>query len=115
MNKPYAGFKMLLILSNADGIIKASETSIIKKFLGSLFDNELTDLYIDKEVNRLAALSEDDIELEFFSAMNDFYNLSTPNERLRFVEKVIELIASDKEIVPPENKFFQRLYTGWMS
>lgn len=115
MNKPYAGFKMLLILSNADGIILASETSIIKKFLGSLYDNELTDLYIEKEVARLSSLSEDDIELEFFGAMNDFYNLSTPNERLRFVEKVIDLIASDQEIAPGENKFFQRLYNAWMS
>jgi hypothetical protein len=110
MNKPIAGYHILMILSVVDGKFSGKEDMIIEKWL----EKEMpVHVDLDRETEILAALNPDDYMIHFQKCMADFYEDSTEKERIEFLDIAIKLSKADKPITPEENIYIDELFNEW--
>lgn len=112
MNKVMAGYHMLMILSAVDGEIHKSEGKVIVNYLKDAFPFHVD---LDHEMEVLSALPAEDYFLHFNNSMNDFYEDSTPQERVDFLKFAVKMVKADKKITPEENKYLKELFFAWDS
>lgn len=112
MNKVMAGYHMLMILSQVDGEFDHSEGKVIINYLKEAFPFRVN---LDGEMDIISTLPTEDYFIHFNNAMNDFYEDSTQQERLDFLNFAVKLVKADKKITPEENKFLKELFFAWDS
>jgi uncharacterized tellurite resistance protein B-like protein len=113
MDKITAGYKMLMILAQADGEHLQPESTVIQEYLGPNFELAFSQKVIAAENNRLAALSHAQRYEEFSEAMNHYYRYSKPEERTAFLQYAMNLIKADAHISQDENAFIDLLFESW--
>lgn len=107
-----AGYHMLMILSQVDGDFDVAEGKIIVKYLKDSFPFRVD---LDNEVSVLSALPKEDYFIHFNNAMNDFYEDSTSQERVDFLNFAVKIVKADKKITAEENKYLKELFFAWES
>jgi hypothetical protein len=112
MNKVMAGYHMLMILSQVDGEFDKSEGKVIINYLKEAFPFWVN---LDHEMEILSTLPSEDYFLHFNNAMNDFYEDSTQEERIHFLDFAVKMVKADKKITVEENKFLKELFFAWDS
>ena len=112
LNKVMAGYHMLMILSQVDGEFDRSEGKVIINYLKDAFPFHVN---LDNEVEFLSALPKEDYFIHFNNAMNDFYEDSTPQERVDFLNFAVKMVKADNKITPEENKYLKELFFAWES
>lgn len=110
LNKPVAGYHLLLILTHADGEFAKEEGDIIVNYLTENFPFRTN---LDNEVEFLSTLPRDQYEEHFRKAMNDFYDDSIPEERDHFLDFAVKLVKADDIITREENIFLNMLFNAW--
>lgn len=110
LNKPIAGYHILMILSAVDKKFSAKEDLVIEKWLEKEFPLPVN---LDIETAFLSQLKEDDYMAHFQKCLADFYEDSTEAERNRLMEVAIKLAKADKQISPEENRFINELFNTW--
>jgi hypothetical protein len=109
-SKAVAGYQMLMILSAVDEIFNGKEDKIIKQYMIENFPEKIN---LDEELAEMAIMPQDEYALHFNNAMNDFYVDSTPEERTKFLDFAVKLVAADKNITHKENLFLNELFNAW--
>jgi uncharacterized tellurite resistance protein B-like protein len=112
MNKVMAGYHLLMILSEVDGYVSPEEGIVVVKYLHDTFPFRLN---LDNEIEILSNLKSDDYESHFNKCMDDFYDDSTYEERISFLDFAAQLVGADKEVTPEENKYLHQLFDAWDS
>lgn len=110
MNKPIAGYHLLMILSAVDGEFNAKEDMVIRQWLAEQFPFEVD---LDREMEVLSALDKDDYMIHFQKCMADFYEDSTEKERNELIQFAIDLVKADNKITREENLFLDELFCEW--
>jgi hypothetical protein len=110
LNKPVAGYHLLLMLSEVDGEFPESEGKIIVRYLEENFPFYVN---LDEEIQFLSTLSRAHYMEHFENAMNDFYDDSTPEERDSFLDFAVKLIKADDKITKDENAYVNKLFAAW--
>lgn len=110
LNKPVAGYHLLLMLSEVDGEFPESEGKIIVRYLEENFPFYVN---LDEEIQFLSTLPKADYMEHFETAMNDFYEDSTPEERDQFLDFAVKLVKADDKITKDENLYLNRLFAAW--
>lgn len=110
LNKPVAGYHLLLILTHSDGTFAKEEGDIIIRYLTENFPFRTN---LDNEVEFLATLPQEKYEEHFRKAMDDFYEDSTPEERDHFLDFAVKLVKADQVITREENIFLNMLFNSW--
>ncbi|MBA4303622.1 MAG: hypothetical protein C0424_05300 [Sphingobacteriaceae bacterium] len=113
MNKITAGYKMLMVLANADGTHLEEEHALIVNYLGESYDPRTIGLAMESERIRLQAMPTDALMLEFREAMNAYFSQSSITERSSFLQLAMDLIKSDNHISKEENSFINKLFDAW--
>lgn len=109
-NKTIAGYHLLMILSAVDYRFQAEEDIIIRDFLVEEFPFQVN---LDREMEIISALVPDEWEGHFLKYMDDFYDDSTQEERMQFLQFAIDLTKADKVITVEENYYLQLLFDHW--
>ncbi len=112
MNKVMAGYHMLMILSRVDDDFDIAEGKVIVNYLQDSFPYRFN---LDNEMEILSALPKEDYFLHFNNAMNDFYEDSTKQERVDFLNFAVKMVKADKKITVEENKYLKELFFAWES
>jgi hypothetical protein len=47
--------------------------------------------------------------------MNDFYEDSTPEERIHFLDFAVKIVKADNKITVEENQYLKELFFAWDS
>ncbi|MCK6640397.1 MAG: TerB family tellurite resistance protein [Bacteroidia bacterium] len=110
LNKPVAGYHMLLMLSEIDGEFPTAEGQIIVAYLEENFPFRVN---LDEEIQFLSTLPKQYYEEHFDSAMNDFYEDSTADERNHFLDFAVQLVKADDVITKEENIYLNKLFAAW--
>ena len=110
LNKPIAGFHLLMLITHADGKFAKEEGDVIIEYLTETFPFRVE---IDEEVHFLSLLPRDKYMEHFRIAMNDFYDDTTEKERNEFLDFAVKLAKSDHEIPESENIFLKELFNNW--
>lgn len=109
-NKPVAGYHLLMILSAADGKFSVQEDMVIRKWLAEQFPFTVN---LDREMETLSKLPQDDYMPHFQKCMADFYEDSDDKERSELIQFAINLAKADKKISREENEFLDELFSEW--
>lgn len=112
MNKVMAGYHLLMILSQIDGNVSPEEGKVVVKYLHDTFPFRLN---LDNEIEILSNLEPDDYASHFNKCMDDFYEDSTYEERISFLNFAARLVGADAEVTPEENKYLHQLFDAWDS
>lgn len=110
LNKPLAGYHLLLLLCEVDGEFPESEGKIIVRYLEENFPFHVN---LDAEVEFLSTLPKENYMEHFEKAMNDFHEDSTPDERDDFLNFAVKLVKADGVITKDENIYLNTLYNAW--
>jgi hypothetical protein len=110
LNKPLAGYHLLMILSAVDNRFHVEEDLVIRDWLVEQFPFA-TDL--DKELAHISSIKPEDFMSNYQDAMNDFYADSDEKERNELISFAMKLAKSDRVITPEENKFLNELFEKW--
>ena len=111
LTKAEAGYQMLQILSAVDGEFSADADIVIRKFL---VDYALTDYQMEEETEVVSMIAPEDYILYFHKAMDDFYEDSTQDERVKFLDFAVQLVKADNRITKDENIFINELFDAWV-
>ncbi len=111
-NKTMAGYHVLMILSMVDNVFNAKEDMVIKEFLIEEFPDPLP-INLDAEMEELSALSPSMYLPHFDKMLEEFYNESTPKERIILFEFAVSLIQADNEIREEENYYLNHMIKAW--
>lgn len=107
-----SGYHLLMILTNVDGKVNASEDMVVRDWLTSSFPLQVN---LDEEMALISELKREDYLPHFQRHMDLFYQHSTPAERLEFLQLAMNLIKADGTITREENIFFDILFEAWGS
>jgi hypothetical protein len=110
LNKPVAGYHLLLMLSEVDGEFPTSEGQVIVRYLEDSFPFRVN---LDEEIEYISTLPKIHYKEHFEKAMNDFYNDSTPEERDDFLNFAVKLVKADNVITSDENTLLNMLFASW--
>jgi hypothetical protein len=110
MNKPIAGYHILMILSAVDGKFSGKEDLVIEKWLEKEMPLHVN---LDREMEILSSLKPDDYMIHFQKCMADFYEDSTEKERIELLDYAIKLTKAVKPITHEENIFIDELFNEW--
>lgn len=110
LNKPLAGFHLLLMLCEVDGEFPESEGKIIVRYLEENFPFHVN---LDEQVEFLSTLPKSDYMQHFENVMNDFYEDSTPKERNDLLNFAVKLVKADDVITKDENIYLNTLFNAW--
>jgi uncharacterized tellurite resistance protein B-like protein len=112
MNKVMAGYHLLLILSQVDGHVSPEEGIVVVKYLHDTFPFRLN---LDQEMNLLSALRPEEYPAHFRKCIDDFYEDSTAEERVHFLDFAAKLVGADRVVTPEENSYLKELFNAWDS
>ena len=101
MNKPIAGYHILMLLSAVDHKFSVAEDRIIADYIADSFPIPVN---LDKELEFISGLDENDYMIHFQKAMDDFYSDSTEKERLHLIDFAIKLSKATKPITKEEKQ-----------
>ncbi len=110
LNKPVAGYHLLLLLSEVDGEFPTAEGQIIVRYLEEQFPFHVN---LDEEIEFVSTLPKAHYVEHFEIAMNDFYNDSTPEERDHFLDFAVKLVKADDVITKDEDNLLGKLFASW--
>ncbi|MEO5572176.1 MAG: hypothetical protein ABIT08_03635 [Bacteroidia bacterium] len=110
MNKALAGYRMLMLLSNADGKVTTGEGSLIRDYLKKTLP---PDVDLEEEEDFLGQLDPSDYFIYFSKAMDEYYKDSTAHERAGFIDFAVKIVKADDEITKEENILLEELLNGW--
>ena len=110
LNKPIAGFHLLMLVAHADGKFVKEEGDVIVEYLSETFPFRVE---IDEEVQFLSLLPREKYMEHFRKAMNDFYEDTNEKERNEFLDFAVKLAKADDEIPESENIFLKELFNSW--
>lgn len=110
LNKPIAGYHILMILAAVDHKFQVQEDLIIRDWLVDQFPFATN---LDNELEHLSTIKHADFMSHYQKAMNDFYLDSDEKERNALIAFAIKLAKSDKVITPEENMFLNELFDKW--
>lgn len=110
MNKTMAGYHILMILSAVDYRFHAEEDVVIRDYLVQEFPFHVS---LDREMSIISNLKPEEWEKHFHKVVDDFYDDSTHQERLKLLDFAIQLCKADNVITPTENKFLNILFEAW--
>jgi uncharacterized tellurite resistance protein B-like protein len=105
-----SGYHMLMILSQVDGHFAPEEGQVIIKYLQDTFPFRLN---LDNEMDILSNLKPEEYKAHFLKCIDDFYDDSTPEERIQFLDFAAALVGADNEVSPEENVFLNELFNAW--
>lgn len=112
LNRAEAGYHMLQLLSDVDGSFSSQEERIISDYLA---ENKSDVPDMKSAADFLSALSREDYIIHFQKCMEDFYQDSTHQERVQFMNFAVQLVKADATVSVEENKFLKTLYDMWES
>ena len=110
MNKSIAGYHLLMILSAVDRTFSIGEDRVIAEYLAENFPIPID---LDRELEVISAVLEEDYMVHFQKAMADFYEDSTEKERLQLIDFAIKLTKATAPITKEENMYLCELYDEW--
>ncbi|MBX2903786.1 MAG: hypothetical protein KF872_09540 [Chitinophagales bacterium] len=110
LNKPIAGYHLLMILSAVDEQFTFQEDKVIAQYIAEQFPIKVD---LDAEIEFLAALPKEEYMKHFQTAMDNFYNDSTEEERLDLIDFAVQLVKATKPITKEENIFLDELFNEW--
>jgi hypothetical protein len=110
MNKSIAGYHILMLLSAVDRKYSVAEDRIIADYIAENFPIHIN---LDKELEKISNLKEEDYMVHFQKAMDDFYEDSTEKERLHLIDFSIKLSKATRPITKEENVYLTELYNEW--
>lgn len=111
-NKTIAGYHILMLLSAVDGRFYADEDLVIRDFLIDEFPDPIP-MNLDSEMDTISSLGKDEYDAHYLQMLKDFYEESTPDERLNLLDFAVTLIKADGEIHESENKYIRKLIETW--
>ena len=109
-NKAIAGYHILMLLSAVDHKFSVAEDRIIAEYIAENFPIPVS---LDRELDIICSLKEDDYMIHFQKVMDDFYDDSTEKERLHLIDFAIKLTKATRPITKEENKYLTELYNEW--
>ena len=110
MNKAIAGYHILMLLSAVDHKFSIAEDRIIAQYIAENFPIPVP---LDREMEIISSLHEEDYMRHFLQAMDDFYNDSTEKERLHLIDFAIKISKATQPITAIENIYLTELYNEW--
>jgi hypothetical protein len=110
MNKTMAGYHILMILSAVDFRFNEHEDTVIRDYLVHEFPFHVS---LDREMAIISNLRHDEWEQHFVKAVDDFYDDSTPAERIHLLDFAVQLCKADQVITREENHFLNILFESW--
>ena len=110
MNKPIAGYHMLMILSAVDHCFHPDEDRVIRQFLTEEFPFHIN---LDREMDIISQLKPNEWKSHFTQCLYDFEDDTTPNERTRFLQFAMNLVKADHHIHQAENDYLMQLFNAW--
>jgi hypothetical protein len=110
LNKPIAGYHLLMILSAVDDKFSFQEDRLIAEYIAEQFPIKVN---LDAETEFLATLPKEDYMPHFQKTMADFYADSTEEERLHLIDFAVQLVKASKPITKEENIFLDELFNEW--
>lgn len=105
-----AGYHILMILSAVDFRFKVEEDIVIREYLVHEFPFQVS---LDREMAIISNLKHDEWEAHYTKAIDDFYDDSTKEERLKLLEFAVQLCKADNVITKTENYFLNLLFEAW--
>lgn len=111
-NKTIAGYHILMILSVVDEHLDPREDMVIREFLIEEFPPPIP-IQLDNEMDILSSLTPDQYQAHFDEMLQDFYDDSTREERLRLLDFAAGLIRADQTIHEEENKYLRDMISKW--
>lgn len=110
LNKVEAGYHMLQLLSVIDGQFSVQEDLVIRKYL---VENYPFHVSLDGAMDKISLLKPEEYEVHFQKCMDDFYQDSTGDERVHFMDFAVKLVSADEKVTPDENRFLKILFDAW--
>jgi len=110
LNKAEAGYHMLQLLSMVDDSFSVNEDLIIKNYL---VENYPFHVSLDGAMEKISVLKKEDYVLHFQKCMDDFYQDSTSEERIHFMDFAVKIVSADDNVSPQENVFLKILFDTW--
>lgn len=110
MNKTMAGYHILMILSAVDFRFNAHEDVVIRDYLVHEFPFQVS---LDREMTIISNLKPEDWEKHYTKAIDDFYDDSTKDERMKLIDFAIKLCKADNVITKTENQYLNMLFEAW--
>lgn len=110
MQRGLSGYKILMLLTNADGKAHPKEDLVVRNWLVQEFNFTKN---LDDAVEELSTLAKKDYESYLQKEMDLFFAASTPQERNNLIQFAINVIKADGKIQKGENYLFDYLYNGW--
>ena len=99
-----------MILTAVDFRFNAHEDKVIREYLVSEFPFAVN---LDREMEIISRLLPGEWEAHYITAMDDFYDDATPEERLKLIDFAIKITKADDIITKEENKFLNLLFDAW--
>ncbi|WP_344822947.1 hypothetical protein [Rurimicrobium arvi] len=110
MNKTMAGYHILMILSAVDFRFNPNEDIVIRDYLLHEFPFHVN---LDKQMATISNLKPDEWESHYIKAIEDFYDDSTEQERLKLLDFAMQLCKADSVITKTENHYLNLLFEAW--
>lgn len=110
MNKTMAGYHILMILSAVDYRLDVQEDLVIRDYLVHEFPFHVS---LDREMAIISNLKHNEWEAHYLKAIDDFYEDSTHQERMKLLEFALQLCKADSIITQRENHFLNLLFNAW--
>lgn len=110
MNKTMAGYHILMILSAVDYRFSMQEDIVIRDYLVHEFPFHVS---LDREMSIISNLKPEDWEQHYARVIDDFYDDSTPEERMKLLDFAVQLCKADNVITKTENHFLNMLFEAW--
>ncbi|MCS6819265.1 MAG: hypothetical protein RMJ53_04900 [Chitinophagales bacterium] len=110
LNKPIAGYHLLMILSAVDNEFSFNEDNIIAEYICEQFPIAVN---LDRETEFLASLPKEEYMKHFKKAMADFYSDSTEKERLDLLNFAVRLVKASEPVTKEENVYLNELFNEW--
>lgn len=110
MNKTMAGYHILMILSAVDFRFSSNEDIVIRDYLVQEFPFQIS---LDREMAIISNLKSDEWEQHYNKAIDDFYDDSTKEDRMKLIDFAIQLCKADQIITRTENYYLNLLFEAW--
>lgn len=105
-----AGYHILMILSAVDFRFNAQEDVVIRDYLVHEFPFQVS---LDREMAIISNLKPEDWEKHYTKAIDDFYDDSTKDERMKLIDFAVKLCKADDVITKTENRYLDMLFEAW--
>lgn len=64
-------------------------------------------------MEKISVLKKEDYVLHFQKCMDDFYQDSTSEERIHFMDFAVKIVSADDNVSQQENVFLKILFDAW--